>query len=178
MTRLPRRTTPATLTALVLLALGTGAAVVGIRSVADGTAAALPGPLTQLAATTWDAPLSYALGAGLLLLGVVLLAAGLVPGRAVVLALDPLGDTDRAGITRRSVRRAVESAAAGVDGVRSASAAVTQRRVVVRATTDLHDATGLDAAVDRAVAARLAAISLAHSPVVRVRTTAARSADA
>ncbi len=183
MNRRPRRVVPATLTALVVVALGVWLATAAIGSQLGTDPTRSLTPLGErLAASPWSDPGVLTVAVVLAVLGLVLLLAALLPGRHVVLALDggagagsPGGDGGTsAGITRRSIRRAVQDAAHDVDGVSSATAAVSGRRVDVRAQSSLRDATGLRERVEQAVGARLDGIPLSRRPRLQVRTTAAR----
>jgi hypothetical protein len=111
----------------------------------------------------------------LIVLGLIVLIAELKPGRVTRLAAHPgeaaTGDMD-SGYTRRGVAAAVRTAAARVDGVRSASVTVRPRTVTVAATARGRDraaARDLEAPVATAVRDRLAALRLHRQPAVRVR---------
>ncbi|WP_380168896.1 DUF6286 domain-containing protein [Jannaschia sp. R86511] len=89
MTRRPRRIIPATLTALLLIALGAYAAVVSIGNLLGEEPTRTLTPLVDRAsASPWEDPGVLTAGAVLLVLGLVLLLCGVMPGRAQVLALD------------------------------------------------------------------------------------------
>ncbi len=175
MSRRPRRVVPATVAALALLVGGAFVATAAWRALlGQDPTPPLPALGRLAAATDWQDPLALVVGGALLLLGLIMLTCGLLPGTPVVLALDAAGGDSRAGITRSSVRRAVEDAAGGVDGVRSVRARVTRGRIAVHAKAGLRDTTGLSEQLQHAVTARLADIPLTHPARVTVRTTGSR----
>lgn len=191
MSRRPRRIIPATIVALLILALGAYAATASIGSLLGQDPTRSLTPLAdRLSASPWNDPAVLSAGIVLLVIGVILLLCGVLPGRQVILALQspdgPSSDrpssikstSDRpsaAGVTRGSITHAVQDAAAGVDGVSSAHVRVKGRRVDVLSQAAARDTTGLAGRVETAVVERLAGIPLAKQPQVKVRVTAARS---
>jgi hypothetical protein len=104
------------------------------------------------------------------LLGVLLLVFELKPRRPSDLQAQPLLDGVDTVVTRTGLRNAAETAARSVSGVRSASADVRRRRVVVQATSRGRGVSGgLEDAVRAAVERDLAELELAHTPTVCVR---------
>lgn len=180
MSRRPRRVIAATLTALVLLSVGALLATATIGQLAGNDPTGLLTPTGErLAASPWQDPGVAAAGVVLLLVGLVLVLAAVLPGRQVILAMDP-DDSGRsagssAGITRASLQRAVQEAALRVDGVASADASLKGHRVDVRTKSSLRDTSDLRGAVEQAVVARLAEIPLSRQPRVQVRISAPRS---
>lgn len=202
MTRRPRRIIPATLAALLLIGLGAYVAVVSIGNLLGEEPTRTLTPLVErVSASPWNDPGVLTAGAALLVLGLVLLLCGLLPGRAQVLALDgDPGSTwnssttssstndkstgartagiaagSTAGITRGSIRRAAQDAADGVDRVDSSQATIRGRRVDVHAHASVRDTAGLAEQVEVAVADRLGNIPLTTTPRITVRATPARS---
>ncbi|XVQ10147.1 DUF6286 domain-containing protein [Spirillospora sp. CA-255316] len=134
--------------------------------VAIETVAALAGNPARLVpyerAAAWATGARYKdwapllISAGLVLLGLVLLVAGLRPGRG---RLVPLHGDDPGlvvGVTRHGLRNIVVDAARGVDGVSDVlRAKVRRHRVLVVVGTGMREARGLDERVGEAVGRRL-----------------------
>ncbi len=175
MKRHPRRSLPSVLVALVVLAGCVPAAAVAVQTLIgekpwisyDAVASALHG-------TRWSDTLPAIVGGGLALIGLLLLASAIVPGRPTVLPLD--GDPD-SGASRRSYRSTLRTAASAVDGVAGAKLKVKRRKIVSVVTTGRTNTAGLADAVRSAVEDRLAQIGPATVPAVRVRIKATRSAS-
>lgn len=173
MKRRPRRSLPAVLVALVVLAGCVLAAAVAVQLIIgekpwvsyDSMASALHG-------TRWSDPLTALAGGGAALLGLLLLVSAVVPGRPTVLPLDGSPDS---GASRRSYRSTLRTAASTVDGVSSAKLKVKRRKVVSVVTTGRTNTAGIADAVRAAVEHRLAQIGPATVPAVRVRVKATRS---
>lgn len=175
MIRRPRRTVPATVVALVLLAAAVLVAVSGVQ-VLLGRPPVVPfDDLAALGAqVTLADPAVVAAAAGTALVGLLLLALALRPGSPTVLPLSDGGSGIDTGITRRSLDRALADAAGQVDGVRSAT--VRSRRTRVRA--DVRPAFGdpaqLRSRVREQLAERLAGIGPASTPRITVRVVRPR----
>lgn len=182
MIRRPRRTVPATVVGLVLLAGSLGLAISCVQLLAGKPPLI---PFSTLGAlgrdTTWNDPAVLAGGAALAVIGLVLLACAVVPGTPQVLALassDSGGSgesgTQRspAGVTRTSLARDLTTRAAGADGITGARVKVRAKTVKVVARTPLQNPTGLADRVHDVVAERLEDINLAQRP--RLRITVAR----
>lgn len=108
-----------------------------------------------------------AIAIGCILLGLLLLLVGLKPRRQHGIELQ--AETGVL-VSRSAVRRVASSAAREVDGVDTASATASRRRVSVDATVlSSSAAADLEGNISRAVEARLSA--LRTPPTVRVRTT-------
>ncbi|WP_309114613.1 DUF6286 domain-containing protein [Saccharothrix sp.] len=180
MKRLPRRSTPAVLVALAVLAVCVLVTVVSVQQ-ALGLASwidtrAVFGALHD---TRWTDPVAVLAAVTCVVLGVVLLLCALLPGAPTVLPLrDDDPDTDRAvdsGMTRRSLRRALRTAASSVDGVTTAAIALKRRAVTATVTTDRTTTAGLADAVRAAVGQRLDRLGPATRPTVAVRLKARRA---
>jgi hypothetical protein len=182
--RRPRRGVPAALIGLLLLAASVLAATDAIQILAGHH------PMlsyTKFAATLhrqhWNS-LAPAITAGCLILaGLLLLLAALLPGRPVVLALDsaaPAASADEAvltdgaaptaGLSRRGFRNMLHATAASVDGVTSASLAV-HRKVIAATVHTTGPAEGLADSVRVALERRLDQIAPARRPALRVRAS-------
>jgi hypothetical protein len=178
MIRRPRRGIPATLTALVALVLCGLIATVAIQLISgrppvfDYQAIA-----ANLHRAQWR-DLAVAISGGVVaLVGLVLLLAAVIPGRALVL---PLGadDTDLiAGVTRRSLVLTLRSAAGAVEGVATVRLALRGRTVVVVARADRADETGIADALRVAIQHRIEQLAPATTPTVKVRVHPAHKVD-
>lgn len=173
MKRRPRRTVPAILTALVVLAACVLTSIVTIQMIMGVT------PLisyrsitTSLADTHWNDTATLIVGGTAALIGLLMLLAALLPGRPLVVPL--AGDLD-AGASRRSLRRTLQDAASRVDGVRKAKLKLTRRTVVARIRSDRTNTAGLTEAVRNVLDRRLDQVSPLPRPAVKVKLHAARS---
>ncbi|MER5261830.1 DUF6286 domain-containing protein [Actinosynnema sp. NPDC002837] len=180
MKRLPRRSAPAALVALAVLAACVLVTAVSVQQVL-GLAPwidthAVFGALHD---TRWTDPVVVPAATTCAVLGVVLLLCALLPGPPTVLPLrDDDPDTDRAvssGMTRRSLRRALRAAASSVDGVTTAAIALKRRAVTATVTTDRTTTAGLADAVRTAVGERLDRLGPVTRPTVAVRLKARRA---
>lgn len=170
MTRRSRRTMPAALTALVLLAASVVVAVTAIQ-LALGEAPLLPYDALagRLHDTTWSATEVAVAGGVAAAVGLLLLLVAVVPGRARTAPLD-----ERTAVSVRGLRNALRSAA-HVDGVESAAVKVRRRRVRAVVRTRRSVADGLGDAVRTALEHRVGELALARPPQVVVRVKALRS---
>jgi hypothetical protein len=172
--RRPRRSTPAVLTALVLLAVCVLVAVVAIQMIIGASQLVdYRSVATTLHGTHWN-DLGTALAGGVLALaGLLLLLAAILPGAPTVLPLsgDPTGMDS--GATRRGLRATLRAAASTVDGVSVAKLRLGRGKVAAVVRTNRTNTTGLDDAVRAAIEHRLDQINLADRPnlTVRVQTT-------
>jgi hypothetical protein len=169
--RRPSRTVPASIVAVVLLALGVLTAIAAIARLVTGT---WPGQITRpaggVAAQTWGS--SFVLGAAVLalVLGLVLLVAGLKPGGYRSSHLrgpvgGPVEQTDYV-ITNAAVARLAAASADLVDGVDKVSASADSRRVHLRLTTSSEQTAQIRDRVVRGVTETLAATGLDPAPRV------------
>lgn len=173
MKRRPRRSTPAVLVAVVLLAACVLTAVVAIQVILGQTPwISWSGVAGRLHATHWTdlAPLLAGAAAGLI--GLALLAAAILPGKLVVLPMR--GETD-SGASRHSYRATLRTAASDVDGVAAVTLKVKRRKVIARVRTARTNTGGLPEAVHAAIGRRLAQIAPAPTPTVKVRVKSTRS---
>ena len=178
MRRLPRRTVPAAVTALVLLSVCVLTAISAIQLLAGQRPLISYAAIAGLAHTThWDS-LAVAAGAGLVMLaGLILLITAILPGRPTVIPLQPTG-TDEVldtGASRRSLRSTLRAAADAVDGVTATTLTLRRRTVTAAVRTHRTTPEGLAEAVRAAISHRLDQVSPATRPAVRVRVIAPRS---
>lgn len=176
MIRRPRRSIPATVTAVVLLAVCVVVAVCAVQLALGEPALINFTALTQAAHETQWTDLAAAIAGGVaVLLGLLLVLAAIVPGKSLTLALATDESAVDAGISRASLRTALR-AAARVDGV--VGAVIRLRRKQIRAVVRTNRTTidGLADAVRAAIEHRLDQIALARQPSVIVKVKATRSA--
>ena len=172
--RRPSRVVPATIVAVVVLALGTLTAIAAINRLVNGTwASQVTGPARTVAALTWGSTAIIVSGIVLALIGLVLLVAGIKRGafRTAELAAPgggEVGETDYV-ISTRAVARLAAAQADTVDGVDKVSASASGRRVHVSVTTDSEQANQIRDRVQTGVTDRLTAAGV--SPAPRVTTT-------
>ncbi|ANN17204.1 hypothetical protein SD37_17175 [Amycolatopsis orientalis] len=173
MKRRPRRSIPATLTALVLLAACVLVAVVAVQMLLGEPPwiryDSVAGTLHEL---RWNDLATAVVGGVAVLLGLILLLAAVLPGRLTVLPLQ--GELD-SGASRRSYRSTLRAAAATVDGVSSATVKLKSRKVSAKVTTGRATTDGLAEAVRGAITHRLDQIDPALRPAVKVKVRSARS---
>lgn len=177
MTRLSRRTVPALVVALLLLA---ASVVVGVSCVQ--TIAGVP-PLLAFdtlgrtaAASTLADPGVLAAGALSVLLGTALLLCALLPGAPQVLPLAAHEGGAVAGVTRSGLGRDLAAHARRADGMTTARVSISARTIRVTAGTPLRDHTGLADKVRTVVDTRLAEVELARVPRLRVHVVRDRNA--
>lgn len=147
MIRRPRRTLPAVIVALVLLALSVGAIVWAVQRLAGAREfVSYQRVATELHGRTWDDVPVLVTGVVLAALGLVLLVLAIWPGRAVVV---PLAGDDglRGGVTRRGLGTALRASATTVVGVSAARIRVRRKAVKARIRTDRARSEGLAEAV-------------------------------
>lgn len=175
MIRRPRRTVPATVVAVVLLAACVVVAVAVIQSLLGQTPfVGLSPVLSFTSAQRWNSVVTIVVASVVVLLGLVLLLVALGPGTPTVLPLARLTDDDGAPVADAGVRRAtldtdLTAAAAGVTGVSSARVRTRRKRVTARIMTAAQDPDRVPDLVRERLTDRLREIAPAHTPTVRVR---------
>jgi len=170
MNRLPRRTVPALVAGLVLLAACVLVAVSCVQTIA-GARPALPFDALgrALSALTLGDPRVLAAGGLLVLLGAVLLLCAVLPGTPQVFSLATHEGGAAAGVIRHGLARDLAERARRTDGITAARVDLGTRTVRVTARTPLRDQSGLAERVRAGIDARLAEVELARDPLVRVR---------
>ena len=186
MRRRPSRSGPAVVTALLLLALGVALVWAAVVRLAEGMwPVFFAEPLVWLSSTSWDSPQGWTAAVVLLLIGLILLLCGIIPGEfgALPLRAKPVnmpglpGAGESGGVpsvrggetvvmSRRAVARLAASTCNHIDGVSSASASASGRRVHLEVTTALHGTADLQHWVVDGVRSRLAATGLDPVPEV------------
>jgi hypothetical protein len=169
--RRPSRTVPATVVALVLLALGVLTAVAAISRLVTGTwDARVTGPASAVVAQTWGSSVVLTVAVVALVIGLVLVVAGLKPGtyRSAQLsgpAGQEIDQTDYV-ITNAAIARLAAGQADLVDGVDKVSASADGRRVRLRLTTSSEQTAQIRDRVVQRVTASLTATGLDPAPRV------------
>ena len=148
----PRRMVPATIVAVVLIVVSAFVAAGIIAALAGRRLDILhPGAVASwLAGLRWHDAIPLAVGVVAMVVGLILLVAAVKPGRAKVVALACDEPDVVIGLTRRGVRCVAAVAAGDVDGVERARARVRGRRVRVKVTTPLREASEVVAVGERA----------------------------
>lgn len=182
MIRYPRRVIPASLVAVVILAICVGTAVSVIQSL-TGHPPLIPfGTLASFGRKLrLDGAVMISAGAVSAALGLILLACALLPGQPDTLPLtagegpaaDDTGGDDwqvpaAAGVSRSGLRTALRVTVTGTDGVTSARLRVRRRRVKTRIRTELQDTGAVRASVQAALDHRLGQTGLARPPKLRI----------
>lgn len=157
----PRRSWPAVITGIVVLALAVVSAAEVIAALAGSPLRLIPmeGATGYAAITTWSEPSVQIASAVLALIGLMLIVLALAPGNGYWTALRTDDPALVVGLTRPALRRAVAAAAQGVSGVDGADVAVRGNRLRVHARTGLRDSADLPARVTEAVEHRLAELA-------------------
>lgn len=176
MKRRPRRSTPAVLTALVLLAACALVAVVAIQMIiGEPELVDYRSIASTLHGMRWN-ELGTALAGGVLALaGLLMLLAAILPGAPTVLPLSGDASGMDSGATRRGLRSTLRAAASTVDGVNATKLRLGRRKVAAIVRTNRTNTTGLDDAVRAAIEQRLGQINLANRPTLTVKVHATRN---
>lgn len=181
----PSRAIPALIAGIVLLAAGAALVWLSVTRLVTGSwPTVLQGPSDWLAALAWNDPAVGQIGIAAVIAGVILLLCAIIPGGFSALTIDDSGtgagveappvQEQETVMTRRAVAHLAKARCVQIDGVGSASATATTRRVHVNVTTSLHEPGDLRQRITDAVRARLEEAGL--SPVPQVTATV-RSRD-
>jgi hypothetical protein len=175
MRRLPRRTIPAVITAVVLLSVCVLTAVSAIQLLAGRRPLISYAAIADLAHTTpWNSLAVASIACLVMLIGIILLLSAILPGRATVIPLQATETDMDTGASRRSLRSTLRAAATAVDGVTAATLTLRGKTVTAAVRTHRTTPEGLAEAVRAAISHRLDQISPATRPAVRVRVAAPR----
>lgn len=176
--RRPSRTVPALLVSALMLLAGVGLSWVSISRLAQGVwPAFFRGPRTWLGDLSWDSPSTWAIGAGLVLIGLILLLAALIPGQYNALRIDaPESHSESAQrstrrdyvLTRGGLAKLAGARADQVDGISAVSASATPRRVNLSVSTPLRETRQLQARIVEAVEDRINSLGLSKPVRVNV----------
>jgi hypothetical protein len=174
----PSRTVPASIVAVILLAIGALAAVLAIARLVNGTwPSQVTGAASSAAALTWGSVAVIAGGAVVALVGLVLLVAGVTLGAFKTAQLQPgqssdtVVDTDFV-ISTRAMARLAAARADQVDGVDKVSASASGRRVRLKVTTTSEQADEIRDHVQQGVSETLSGAGVRPMPrvIATVRT--------
>lgn len=168
------RSVPATITAIILLALGVTGAWIGISRLITGTWPSFLAPIRQfLAELSWSSPALWAAATLLTLLGLIMVLAALLPGKHTAVRLtNPDGADDRSAetaMTRRGLAKLASTHLDQADGVDSASVKATARKVTATVRTPLHNAPELSGKLTKSLDRKFAQIGLDPAPRVTVK---------
>ncbi|MFZ3453834.1 DUF6286 domain-containing protein [Arthrobacter sp. 7Tela_A1] len=176
----PSRSGPATTCAVLLVALGVALVWSAVFRLTTGSwSQAFTEPFTWFSEQAWNSSAVWTIGALVAAAGLILLLAGVLPGRFHALsvrvpeaegsssALSVSGEPE-AVMSRRAVAQLAAATCEHIDGVSSASATATDREVRVTASTALHDTRDLHRWVGEGVRSRLEASGLDPVPGVKV----------
>lgn len=176
MKRRPRRSLPATLLALVLLAAGASVAITAVQLLlGEPPWLSYDRAAEALHSVRWADTAVLVAGIVVAALGLLLLLCALVPGARTVLPLSADNSAVDSGVSRRSYRDLLAGTAAGVDGVRKVRLRVRARSVEAVVRTDRTNTTGLADAVESALSRRLEQLEPQRRPVVKSKLKAVRS---
>ena len=181
----PSRAVPALIAGILLLAAGVALVWLAITCLVNGTwPTLLQGPRDWLAALAWNDPAVWQIGIAAIVAGVVLLLCAIIPGGFNALTIEDSGggagdeappvQEQETVMTRRAVAHLAKARCLQIDGVGSAAASATTRRVHLSVKTSLHEPGDLHTRITDAVRARLDETGL--SPVPQVTATV-RSRD-
>lgn len=169
----------AVLVALALLVISVLAIVeiVWVLALGGSTHVLVPYQPTAdyLAELTWDSITARAILAGLVIVGILLIAAELRRRKPGLLTLASSGGPVSTGADRRSLQKAAAAAATDVDGISSARARVSRRRIRISATAGLHDARGLQDQLTDHMRSWVDGLGLASPPTLSVQLAERRS---
>lgn len=172
------RVVPAVIVALILLALAVGlgwAAIAAIAAGSSGDSALSSGfsGFTDLGAAQWGATAIIAVGAALLLLGLIFTIAGISPGakRIIGYRAEAPEHTARFEVVlpTSALSNLAAAAADSVDGVSSVRAASNASSTNITFSTPIRDNDQIRTDVDAAVSQRFSQIAFDRTPTVKVR---------
>ena len=172
--RRPSRTVPATIVAVVLLAVGVLAAITAIARLVNGTwASQVTSPARKVSGLTWGSAAIITASVVLALVGLILLIAGVKLGAFKTAQLQPpagdrIGESDFV-ISTRAMARLAAAEADTVDGVDKVSASASGRKVYLTVTTTSEQGDQIRSRVQQGVVERLTAAGV--SPAPKVSTT-------
>ena len=171
--RRPSRAVPAMIVGVLLLAAAVALFWLSSARIRDGTwSSVLQGFRDWLTALTWNSSGVWAVGAAAIVAGLIMVLCAIVPGRFNALTMRNAGSADAAGndretvMTCRAVAHLARAHCARLDGVSSASATATDKRVHLRVRTPLRDPGDLRNRVIEEVRDRLKSTGLDPLPHV------------
>ncbi len=175
----PSRAVPALIVGILLLASGVAVVWLTIARLMNGTwPTLLQGFRDWLTALAWNGPGVWGIGIAAVVVGLILLLCAIVPGGFSALPVRDSGSPDEAQppvqeqetvMTRRAVAHLARARCGEIDGVSSASATATGKRVHLNVKTSLRDTGDLRTRITDGVREHLEATGL--DPVPRVSAT-------
>ncbi|GLZ53488.1 DUF6286 domain-containing protein [Actinomycetospora sp. NBRC 106378] len=179
MIRRPRRSLPATIVALVMLAVCVLVVVAVVQSLLGRTPfITLSALLGVTSSQSWSSAGTVAVAIVLAVLGLILLVIALRPGTPTVLPLRALVDDDDgsrgadAGVRRNTLTKDLATTAGAVPGVTSADVSARLGRITATVTVAAADPAAVPAEVQTRLETRIVEIGPAARPRVRVRARA------
>ena len=153
----PRRSWPAIITGLIVLAVAVVAAAEVIAALSGNPLRLIPvGAATDYAAaTTWSEPSVQIASAVVALIGLALIVVALIPGHSRWTVLRTDDPALVVGLTRPALRRAVASEVQEVSGVDDVHVTVRGNKMRVHVRTGMRESRGMPAEVTAAVERRL-----------------------
>ncbi|MFF3666851.1 DUF6286 domain-containing protein [Microtetraspora malaysiensis] len=151
------------------------AAWTALAVIIGGLFGAPAGPrLGRLLSITLGDPVVRSVASAMVVLGALLVALALTPGRPRLVAVETTDPHLVIGLTRSGLRRTLVSAARGVEGVEAARVRIHPRRIEVTVVTRTQGTGELLRAVGTAVGDRLAGLGVQGRQDVVVRLRRAR----
>ncbi|GAA4820991.1 hypothetical protein GCM10023201_03180 [Actinomycetospora corticicola] len=178
MIRRPRRSLPATIVALVILAVCVLVVVAVVQSLLGQTPfLTLSALLGITSSQSWSSAGTVAVAIVLAVLGLILLLVAIRPGAPTVLPLRALVDDDGsrgadAGVRRNTLTKDLATTAGAVPGVTSANVSARVGRITATVTVAAADPASVPGEVQTRLETRLVEIGPATRPKVRVRARA------
>lgn len=169
----------AALLGLVLLIAGLVAAIEILVSLFGGTQFLVPTDtwLSTLRATPWNAESVVLVSTGVLVVGVVLLVAG-IAARSRIISMRRPKDTIEVVASARAVAQVLRRQAESVSGVSSASSEVSARGARVVATVPMADPQRVESELSDVLADTLRKIPWATVPTLQVEVASGEPRDA
>lgn len=134
-----------------------------------------PAAADYLAEQTWGSRPVRAILIAVVLLGVLLFVLEVRRSRPGLLVLASSGEPVTTGADRRSVEKAAATAATQVDGISTARARISRRRITVAAKAGVRDVTGLHEGLTARMTSWIDGLNLADPPALSVTVHQGRS---
>lgn len=165
----------AALLGLVLLIVGIAAAIEILAALFGGQHFLLPTNdwLGTMRSTRWNAESVVLIATGVVVVGIVLMIAG-IAARTRLVALQRPKDAVEVVASARAIAQILRREAASVSGVSSASSEVSSRHARVVATVPLADPKRVESELSVVLAATLRKIPWASAPVLEVEVSSDR----
>lgn len=178
MIRRPRRSVPAVIVAVLLLALCASVIVAVVQSLLGQTPFVTLAQLLSVSSSQrWSSAATIVVAVVLAVLGLILLVAALRPGRPTVVPLGRIQYGEGrpgadAGVRRHTLAKDLTASARSVAGVTAAEVSAGRSRIVARVRVAAADPAAVPGQVRDRLEQRVAEIGPAPRPTVRVRARA------